>query len=157
MQQSSARTRRRTGAVAASCPATQVRLRRVLVLLSFLLDGPVHSQRSLLLPMKWFCGAAQIYLNELPAAAARRRVVRGAATRAAVSRSAPASLRKLGWQRETQPLSAPLSRTLVTYQNPTGNSELSLCGDQTLSQWERDECQGEYPDLADRRVDKKYS
>ena len=34
-------------------------------------------------------------------------------------------------------------------QNPTGNSELSLCGDQTLSQSEGDECQGEYPDLAE--------
>ena len=104
--------------------------------------------------MKWFCGAAQIYLNELRLqlhvgvsceVPQREQQLVGLRLR----RCAQTGMAKRGTQ--------PLSRTLVTYQNPTGNSELSLCGDQTLSQSEGDECQGEYPDLADRRVDNKYS
>ena len=74
--------------------------------------------------------------------------------RAAVSRSAPASLCANWDGKERNPASLPYVGRVP--QNPTGNSELSLCGDQTLSQSEGDECQGEYPDLADRRVDNKY-
>ena len=85
---------RRRGLVPGNAGAAKAHVCAAFVLARWSCSG-----RSLLLPMKWFCGAAQIYLNELPAAAARRRVVRGAATRAAVSRSAPASLCcKLGWQ-----------------------------------------------------------
>ena len=89
---------RRRGLVPGNAGAAKARVGAAFVLARWSCSG-----RSLLLPMKWFCGAAQIYLNELPAAAARRRVVRGAATRAAVSRFAPVAVRKLGWQERNQP------------------------------------------------------
>ena len=104
--------------------------------------------------MKWFCGAAQIYLNEL-----RLQLHVGVSCEVPQREQQLVGLRLslcANWDgKERNPASLPYVGRVP--QNPTGNSELSLCGDQTLSQSEGDECQGEYPDLADRRVDNKYS
>ena len=90
---------RRRGLVPGNAGAAKARVGAAFVLARWSCSEPAEPPP----PHEMVLWGSPNLFERTSAAAARRRVVRGAATRAAVSRFAPVAVRKLGWQERNQP------------------------------------------------------